>query len=73
MLSGETIVSRLQVLLAANEIHQVAVYRHSDGKLFNCSNRWSFGHEYMQVGDESYNLGRIITFSVVDQRLCLYF
>ncbi len=73
MSSGETVVSRLQSLIVEHDIRQVDVYRHSDGKLYNRSNTWSFGHEYIQVGDESYNLGRMVTFLLVDQCLCLYF
>ena len=73
MLSGETVVSRLQSLIAENDIRQVEVYRHSDSKLYNRSDTWSFGHEYIQVGSESYNLGRIVTFLIIDQCLCLYF
>ena len=70
---GEAIVSRIQSLIVENDIRQVEVYRHSDSKLYNRSDTWSFGHEYIQVGDESYNLGRMVTFLLVDQCLCLYF
>ena len=73
MSSGETIISRLQGLIVENDIRQVEIYRHSDSKFHNRSETWSFGHEYIQVGDESYNLGRMVTFLIVDQCLRLYF
>lgn len=73
MSSGETVVSRLQRLIVENNIRQVEVYRHGDSKLYNQSDTWSFGHEYIQVGNDSYNLGRMVTFLMVGQCLCLYF
>jgi hypothetical protein len=73
MSSAETVVSRLQGLTVENDICQVEVYRYSDSKFYNRSDTWSFGHEYIQVGNDSYNLGRMVTFLVVDQCLCLYF
>lgn len=73
MSSGETVAVRLQGLIVENDISQVEVYRHSDSKLYNRSNVWSFGHEYIQVGSESYNLGRMVAFLIVNQCLRLYF
>lgn len=73
MSSGETVASRLQGLLAENDISRIEVYRHSDRKLYDQSEVWSFGHEYIQVGSESYNLGRMVTFLMVNHCLRLYF
>lgn len=64
---------RLQGLIEENQVKLIHIYRFSDSKLHDQSEDWSFGHEYVQVGGQPYNLNRVITFKVIDQVLHLYF
>ena len=70
---GEQMASRLQSLIDESQIRQIQIYRFADSKLHDQSEDWSFGHEYIQVGGQSYNLNRVVTFKVVGQALHLYF
>lgn len=70
---GEYMVNRLQSLIEDNEVKQIQIYRFSDSKFHQQSEVWSFGHEYIEVGGQPYNLNRVVTFLLVDQALCLYF
>lgn len=70
---GEQMASRLQSLITESQIKQIQIYRFADAKLHAQSEDWSFGHEYLQVGDQSYNLNRVVTFKVVDEMLQLSF
>lgn len=72
-MSGEYMASRLHQLIEEEQISLIQVYRFSDAKLYQQSEQWRFGHEYIEVGGQSYNLNRVITFLVEDQVLCLYF
>jgi hypothetical protein len=69
----EYMVNRLQSLIKENEVKRIHIYRFHDSKLHDQSEEWSFGHEYIQVGGQPYNLNRVITFRVIDQALHLYF
>ncbi len=64
---------RLQNLIETNQIKQIKIYRFADAKLHDQSEQWCFGHEYLQVGELSYNLNRVVTFKVVDGVLQLSF
>ena len=65
--------SRLQGLIEDHQVNQIHIYRFQDAKLHQQSREWVFGHEYLQVGGQPYNLNRVVTFLVVEQVLCLYF
>ncbi len=65
--------SRLQSLIIESQIKQIQIYRFADSKLYDQSEVWSFGYEYVQVGGQPYNLNRVITFKVIDEILHLYF
>ncbi len=71
--SGEQSVHTLQALIKRHRINQIYVYQVSTAKLYDQSQAWSFGHEFMQVGDFSYNLNRLMKFHVTGTTLCLYF
>lgn len=64
---------KLQSLIQENQVKQIQIYRFADAKLHDRSEEWSFGHEYIQVGGQPYNLNRVLTFKVTDQVLHLYF
>ena len=64
---------RLQSLIDQSQVKQIHIYRFADSKLHDQSGDWSFGHEYIQVGEQSYNLNRVVTFKIVDDVLLLYF
>ncbi|AUD07064.1 hypothetical protein CWM47_37750 [Spirosoma pollinicola] len=70
---GEHMVQRLQRLINDHQIRQIRICRLGDFKLHDQSEEWSFGHEYIQVGSQPYNLNRVVTFTVIDQVLYLYF
>jgi hypothetical protein len=70
---GEQMVNRLQRLIDDHQVEEIHIYRFSDSKLHQKSEEWSFGHEFVQVGGQPYNLNRVVTFLVVDQVLELYF
>jgi hypothetical protein len=70
---GERTANQLKSLITKNQIQQIEVYRFVDTKLHNQSHAWSFGYEFLEVGGQSYNLNRILTFKVVNQVLQLYF
>jgi hypothetical protein len=70
---GEYMADRLRILIEENQIEQIHIYRFADTKLYQRSGEWSFGHEFLQVGNQSYNLDRVVTFLVVGQVLELYF
>lgn len=72
-MAGEQMVQRLQRLIDDHQIKQIHICRFGDFKLHDQSEEWSFGHEYIQVGGQSYNLDRVVTFKVIDQALHLYF
>ena len=72
-MAGEQMVQRLLRLIDDHQIKQIHIYRFTDSKLYQQSTEWSFGHEYIQVGGQSYNLDRVVTFKVIDQALHLYF
>ena len=67
------IVRRLQSLIEENQIQQIHICRFHDLKLHQQSNVWRFGHEFIHIGDQPYNLNRVITFKVIDHLLYLYF
>lgn len=70
---GERMADKLQSLIQENQVKQIQIYRFADSKLHDQSEEWSFGHEYIQVGGQSYNLNRVVTFKVIDQVLQLHF
>ncbi|RZK45112.1 MAG: hypothetical protein EOO61_01230 [Hymenobacter sp.] len=70
---GERMVQRLQSLINDHQIKQINICRFGDSKLYDQSEEWSFGHEYIQVGGQPYNLDRVVTFKVIYQVLHLYF
>ena len=70
---GEQMVQRLQRLIDEHRIKQIRICRFGDSKLYDQSEEWSFGHEYIQVGGQPYNLNRVVTFKVVDEALHLFF
>jgi hypothetical protein len=70
---GEYMANRLRILIEENQIKQIHIYRFTDSKLHQQSTEWSFGYEFLQVGNQSYNLNRVITFLVIDQVLELHF
>lgn len=72
-MAGERMANRLQILIKENQVKQIQIYRFADSKLHDQSEDWSFGHEYMQIGGQPYNLNRVVTFKVVKQVLELYF
>ena len=72
-MAGEQMVQRLLRLIDDHQIKQIHICRFGDLKLHDQSEEWSFGHEYIQVGGQSYNLDRVVTFKVIDQALHLYF
>ncbi len=74
MSSGaEHIVQQLKALLDAQGITRIRVCRYEDGKLHGESSQWQFGHEFVQVGEQPYNLNRLVTYEVVQGVLWLYF
>lgn len=70
---GEQMASRLQSLIEENQVSEIHIYRFSDSKLHQKSKKWSFGHEFIDVDTQPYNLNRVVTFLVVDDVLELYF
>ncbi len=70
---GEQMADKLQSLIQENQVKQIQIYRFADSKLHDQSEEWSFGYEYIQVGGQSYNLDRVMTFKIIDQVLHLYF
>lgn len=72
-MSGERMAKRIQSLMEENQVRQIQIYRFGDSKLHDQSGEWNFGHAYIQVGGQPYNLNRVISFNVVDQVLHLYF
>ncbi len=70
---GEHLVGQLRTLLEAQAITHIRVCRYEDGKLHGESHRWQFGHEFVQVGEQPYNLNRLVTYEVVGSVLWLYF
>ena len=65
--------NRLQSLIAENQVDKIHIYRFSDSKLHQESDEWRFGHEFIDVGNQPYNLNRVVTYLVVGQILELYF
>lgn len=73
MESENSTVSKLQGLIGEHNVERIEVYRYWDTKLHHHSRSWCFGHEFIQVGEHSYNLGRLVRYNLVDQTLRLYF
>jgi hypothetical protein len=71
--SGEQFAYTLQALIQRHQVGQICIYQFSSAKLYDQSSSWSFGHEFIQVGDSSYNLNRLVKFQVTASTLCLYF
>lgn len=71
--SGEHSASILQELIQHNQINQICIYQLSNTKLHAQSGQWSFGHEFIQVGESSYNLNKLIRYQLTDTTLSLYF
>ena len=72
-MAGEQMANRLQSLIAENQVDKIHIYRFSDSKLHQESDEWRFGHEFIDVGNQPYNLNRVVTYLVVGQILELYF
>ena len=72
-MASEYMANRLRILIEENQIKQINIYRFTDSKLYQQSTEWSFGYEFLQVGNQSYNLNRVVTFLVIDQVLELHF
>jgi len=71
--SGEQVAANLQELIQRQQIQQIRIYRHDTLKLYDQSQAWSFGLEFIQVGQQSYNLNRLLKFDQVEGTLSLYF
>ena len=70
---GEQSAYALQALIQRHQITQICIYQVSNAKLYDQSPAFSFGHEFIQVGESSYNLNRLVKFQVADSTLSLYF
>ena len=57
-MAGEQMANRLQILIAENQIDKIHIYRFSDSKLHQESDEWRFGHEFIDVGNQPYNIAR---------------
>lgn len=71
--SAERLAVRLEEIMKNTPVRTISVYRFSDSKLFNESSEYSFGHEFLYVGGQYYNLGKLITYKVAGESLLLYF
>ena len=71
--SGEQLLSNLQELIQLNQITVIRLYMLDSEKLYAESSRWSFGHEFIQIGDSSYNVNRLLKYQLDDAVLSLYF
>ena len=71
--SGEQLLSNLQELIQLNQITVIRLYRLDSEKLYAESSRWSFGHEFIHVGESSYNINRLLKYQLEKGVLSLYF
>ena len=60
--SGEQVAVHLQALI---QQQQICIYRYAPLKLYDQSQEWSFGVEFIQVGQQSCNLNRLLKFDQV--------
>ncbi len=66
-------VDKLSSLIDAQQVRQIHIYRFYDARLYTKSNDWRFGHEFIQLDGQLYNLNRVVTFKIVGEVLQLYF
>ena len=71
--SGEQVAANLQELILQHSIQQIRIYRHAPLMLYDQSQEWSFGLEFIQVGLLSYNLNRLVRYELGESVLSLYF
>ena len=71
--SGEQVAANLQELIQRHQIQQICIYRQTPLKLYDQSQEWSFGLEFIQVGLLSYNLNRLVRYQLNNEVLSLYF
>jgi len=70
---GKGVSDVLQGLIASRSISKIKIYRFMDNKLFLENEQWSFGHEFIQVGNQSYNLNKLIKYQFDGSELSLHF
>jgi hypothetical protein len=71
--SGEQSAHTLQELIQLHQVNHICIHQLSSLKLYDQSPNWSFGHEFIQVGDSSYNLNRLVKYQIAATTLSLYF
>ncbi|AUD04672.1 hypothetical protein CWM47_24165 [Spirosoma pollinicola] len=72
-MDGTQFAHTIQRLIQHHQIRQICIYRLDPLKLYDQQREWSFGHEFIQVGPYSYNLNRVRTYRIAENRLFLYF
>ena len=72
MTTGERLATNLQELIQQQQISTIAVYQFSNSKKHSESTTWSFGHEFIQVDANSYNLNRVIKYNIDSATLAIY-
>lgn len=71
--SVEVLASNLQELIQVKQITLIRVHTSDSERLYNEKSVWVFNREFIEIGDSSYNLNRIIRYECNNSILSLYF
>lgn len=70
---GKGVSEVLQELIFGKQVSKVRISRFIDDRLFLESDEFSFGHEFIHVGSESYNLNKLVKYQFEGEVLALHF
>jgi len=70
---GKGVAEVLRELISGKQVLKVQISRFIDNKLVWESEKFAFGHEFIHVGSESYNLNKLVKYQFDDGVLSLHF